>query len=55
MLDRRPLRPRLAAPTLRRIATLALARTTGTRLRAIATPGLVAPVPVGHTGHRPNI
>jgi hypothetical protein len=55
MLDRRPPPSRLAAATRRRIAALALARTEPYGLRTITTPGLVAPVPVEHADHRPNI
>jgi hypothetical protein len=55
MLDRGPAHSRLGAATLRRIAALALARTSWYALRAIATPDLVAALPDEHTGHRPSI
>jgi hypothetical protein len=41
----------MAAVTLRRIVALALARTSATRLRAIAAPGLVAALPDEHADH----
>ena len=40
---------------LRRIFALTLARTTGTRLRAIAVPGLVAAAPDEPPDHQPGI
>jgi hypothetical protein len=45
----------MADATLRRIVALAFARTAGTRLQAIAAPGLVAAVPAEHANHRPGI
>jgi hypothetical protein len=45
----------MAAATRRRIAALALARTSGTRLRAIAAPGLVATTPDERDKRRPGI
>jgi hypothetical protein len=45
----------MAAATRRRIAALALARTSGTGCGAITTPGLVAAVPDEHADHRPSI
>ena len=41
--------------TLRRITTLALARTSGYELRTIAAPGLVADAPAACVDHRPGI
>jgi hypothetical protein len=55
MLDRRPVRARLVATTLRRIVALALARTFQYALRTIAAPGLVVTIPARRKGHRPNI
>jgi hypothetical protein len=55
MLDRRLVRSRLVATTLRRLVALALARTSGTRLRASAAPGLVVTIPAKHPSHRPSI
>jgi hypothetical protein len=46
---------RLSAATRRRIATLTLARTPRTRLRAIAAPGLVAATPDEREKRRPGI
>jgi hypothetical protein len=45
----------MAAATLRRIVALALPRTNQYALRAIAAPGLVAPVPGEHANRRPDI
>jgi hypothetical protein len=45
----------MPAATWRRIAALALARTSGTRLRAIAAPGLVAATPDERDKRQPGI
>jgi hypothetical protein len=45
----------MVAATLRRIVALALSRTHRYALRAIAAPGLVAPIPDEHASHRPAI
>jgi hypothetical protein len=55
MPDRRFAHSRLAPPTRRRIAALALTRTLEYGPRAITTPGLVAGVPDKHANHRPGI
>jgi hypothetical protein len=54
MLDQRSTHSRLAAATLR-IAALALSPYCRYGLRTIATPSLVAAVPVEHADHRPSI
>jgi hypothetical protein len=55
MPDRQFLYSRLVAATRRRIAALALARTSRTGRGTIATPGLVAAVPDEHPNYRPDI
>jgi hypothetical protein len=58
MPDRQFLHSRLVAATRRRIAALALARTSRTSRTGrgtIATPGLVAAVPDEHPNYRPDI
>lgn len=55
MPDRQFPHPRMAAATLRRIAALALSPYCRYGLRTIATPSLVAAVPVEHADHRPSI